>query len=61
MSVAAVSLAIGACQTRGGNPCDGWRPMRPSQAEIAAMSDEQVAAVLEHNEFGRKTCGWRGN
>lgn len=35
--------------------------MRPSQAEIAAMSDEQVAAVLEHNEFGRKTCGWRGN
>ncbi len=60
MSVAAVSLAIGACQT-GGHSCDGCRPLRPTQAEIRTMSDAQVKATLEHNEFGRRVCGWRPN
>lgn len=60
MSVAAVSLAIGACQTAGSN-CDGWRPLRPTQAEISAMSDAQVQATLAHNEFGRRVCRWRAN
>lgn len=59
MSAAAASLAIGACQTAG-NSCDGWRPIRPTQAEIRTMSDDQVQQVLAHNEHGRRTCGWRG-
>lgn len=61
MSAGAVLLAIGACQTRGGDGCAGFRPIRPTASEVATMSDGQVRAVLEHNEFGRRVCGWRAN
>lgn len=56
-SVAVVLFGLGACQTSG-NACDGWRPIRPTQSEIARMSDDQVKQILQHNEHGRRRCGW---
>lgn len=58
MSAAAVSLAIGACNTM---TCDGFRPIRLSQATIAVLSQAEVDQALAHNEFGRRVCGWRPN
>lgn len=55
----AALLALMACTTPSGSFCEIARPMRPSAAEIAAMSDARVAEVLAHNEKGTKLCGWR--
>lgn len=54
----AALLALVACTTPSGSFCEIARPMRPSGAEIAAMTDARVAEVLAHNEKGRKLCGW---
>lgn len=52
-------VALVGCQTASGSFCDIAKPQRPSPAEIAAMSDARVAAVLAHNIKGQKLCGWR--
>lgn len=60
---AALAVALGGCVTtggsRGGSFCETAQPQRPSKAEIQAMSPERKRAVLAHNEFGAKECGWR--
>lgn len=56
---AAALLALVACTAPSGSFCEIAKPMRPSAAEIAAMSDARVAEVLAHNETGRRLCGWR--
>ena len=56
--VATLSL-LAACQTSGGSFCDIARPQRPTQSEIAAMTDARVAEVLALNEKGQRLCGWR--
>jgi len=61
LSVAAVSLATGACRHLTDDPCAGQRPSRLSQQTIAAMTDEEVASTLANNETGRRNCGWRPN
>lgn len=58
-TLAALALTLAGCQTTGGMTCDGWKPIRPTKAEIAQLSDQQVRMLLQHNEFGRKTCGWK--
>lgn len=55
----AALLALVACTTPSGSFCEIARPMRPSAAEIAAMSDARVAEVLAHNAKGERLCGWR--
>jgi hypothetical protein len=61
--VAKIALAsllfLAACQSTGGSFCAVENPIRPTQAEIAAMGDATVAAILAHNEKGKKLCGWR--
>lgn len=52
-------LALAACTTPAGDFCDIALPMRPSQAEIDAMSDARVAEVLAHNRKGQAMCGWK--
>ena len=52
-------VAATACTTPAGSFCIVAQPIRPSAAEIEALSDEQVKAVLAHNERGRKLCGWK--
>ena len=55
----AALLALVACTTPSGSFCEIARPMRPSAAEIAAMSDARVDEVLAHNAKGARICGWR--
>jgi len=35
------------------------QPIRPTKAQIAAMSDDQARKTLVHNEYGAKRCGWK--
>ena len=59
----AASRSLAGCVTtggsRGGSFCETAAPQRPSRAEIQAMTPERRRAVLAHNEFGAKACGWR--
>lgn len=57
--ILAALVTLAACQTTGGTFCDISRPLRPSAASLAAMSDAEVAAMLAHNRKGQKLCGWR--
>ena len=34
-------------------------PLRPTPAQIFAMSDEDVRKALTHNRTGAKRCGWQ--
>lgn len=52
-------FALVGCNTTSGSFCAIAKPIRPTQAEIAALSDAQVTAILEHNTKGMKLCGWR--
>lgn len=51
-------VLIAACTTTGGTFCDIAKPIRPSEATIAAMSDAEVDDALANNRKGAKLCGW---
>lgn len=53
------ALALSGCVTASGSFCAVASPIRPSAAEIAALSDTQVEAILVHNTQGQKLCGWK--
>lgn len=55
----AALLALTACQTPSAGFCAIAKPMRPTAAEIDAMTDQSIAAMLSHNERGKALCGWR--
>ena len=55
----AALLALSACQTPSAGFCAISKPMRPTAAEIDAMSGETVVTMLAHNERGKALCGWR--
>lgn len=59
LKCACLALIISACTTASGSFCDISKPIRPTQAEIAALSDTQVTAILEHNTKGQRLCGWK--
>lgn len=40
------------------SPCVGWAPIRPTEADIAVMSDDLIAQILTMNETGARLCGW---
>jgi hypothetical protein len=52
-------LALSACQTPSAGFCAIATPLRPAAAEIDAMSDQSVTAMLSHNLKGQKLCGWK--
>lgn len=56
---AALMLAATACASGPGTDCAGFKPIRPTSADVDMMSDRLVAEILAHNEFGRAHCGWR--
>lgn len=61
-SVLAVAAFVSGCQTTAGNACDGWRPvpLAPASAVYLVKNDRPAAeAVVGHNAFGRKKCGWK--
>jgi len=52
-------FALVGCTTTGGSFCKVEHPIRPTKAEVSALSDASVAAILAHNEKGQKLCGWK--
>lgn len=55
----ALIVALAGCATSSGSFCAVERPIRPSAAEVATLSDATVAAVLAHNEKGQALCQWK--
>lgn len=53
--------ALAACQTTSPR-ADAWcltnSPERPSDSEIAVMSESRTKQLLAHNLLGAKHCGW---
>jgi hypothetical protein len=56
---ALAAMALAGCTTTAGDFCDVAKPMRPSQAALAAMDGQEVAEMLRHNLAGQRLCGWR--
>ncbi|RWC46744.1 hypothetical protein [Mesorhizobium sp.] len=59
VKIVALSFLLAGCATSGGSFCAAGHPIRPAKAEVAALSNGSVAAILAHNEKGQKLCGWR--
>jgi hypothetical protein len=59
VKIVALSLLLAGCTTSGGSFCAVGHPIRPTEAEVIALSNSSVAAILAHNEKGQKLCGWR--
>ena len=55
----AVLVVLSACASPQGSFCLVASPLRPSAATLAAMSNQEVSAMLAHNEKGSKLCGWK--
>ena len=55
----AALVALAGCTTTKGSFCQISSPIRLSVETIDHLSDEEVAALLAHNEKGRKLCGWK--
>jgi hypothetical protein len=59
----ALLLMLGVASCQSGAVVDDFcllnSPTRPTQAQIAAMSDAQVAQALARNKLGQKRCGWK--
>ena len=52
------SLLLAACNTLG-DPCAGFRPIRPVLADVIAVSDSLARQIAAHNEAGAKLCRWK--
>lgn len=52
-------FAMISCTTTSGSFCSIEHPIRPTKAEVTALSDASVAAILAHNRKGEKLCGWK--
>lgn len=52
-------LMLTACTTASGTFCDLAKPFRFSDSSIDALQGDEVTALLEHNEKGRRLCGWK--
>ena len=54
------SACLAGCAGRNaGDFCDVSSAIRPSAAAAAVMDVQDKAAILKHNEYGAKACGWR--
>lgn len=54
------STSIAGCAGRSsGDFCDVAAAIRPSSAAAAAMDRTDKAAIVKHNAYGAKACGWR--
>lgn len=58
--IGAVLLALTACsQTVGGQFCQVAKPIVPTSADVAGISDRLVNQILTHNETGAELCKWK--
>ncbi|HEU4986850.1 MAG TPA: hypothetical protein VFT89_07275 [Rhizobiaceae bacterium] len=54
-----VALGLAACQTASGSFCAIAKPIRPTGADMAAISDSLAAQILAQDKTGEKLCGWK--
>lgn len=52
-------FALVACQTVKSSHCTAFEAIRPSQAQIDVMTDEEVTRMLIELEKFRRICGVR--
>lgn len=55
--ILAALLALAACTTTKGSFCQISSPIRLSAQTVDHLSDEEVAALLAHNEKMKRLCG----
>lgn len=55
----AMMLFLAACTTNAGSTCAGFRPIRPANADIDAISPGLTRQIVAHNETGAKLCRWK--
>lgn len=58
----ATALVLTGCSTTkppATSWCDLNQPIRPTEASLAAMSDDEVAEALSHNTYGVRACKWK--
>jgi hypothetical protein len=53
-----IVIAFAGCATTAGTFCDLARPVRLSEAAVAAMTDAEVKEALRQNRIGQEQCGW---
>jgi hypothetical protein len=49
---------LAGCATKG-SVCAGWQPIRPTKADVAAMSVETKRDVVTHNTGGEDRGCWK--
>ena len=53
-------LLIGACQSGStSDPCAGFTAFRPDPATVKGMTERDKRWVLEYDQHGADTCGWK--
>lgn len=52
------TLVLSACSTSA-DSCAGFRPIRPANADIDAISPGLARQIVAHNETGAKLCRWK--
>lgn len=57
LATCAIFALVACTTTPAGSFCAIASPIRP--ANVDALTDADVAAILSLNEKGRKLCGWR--
>ncbi|MGO1163499.1 hypothetical protein [Brucella pseudogrignonensis] len=55
----AVFVALSACASPQGSFCLVASLLLPSASILSAMTNQEVSAMLAHNEKGAKLCGWK--
>jgi hypothetical protein len=55
-------LAVMSCSNGQGNDyCLIAQPIRPSAADMGAISDSLVQQILTHDKTGQALCGWKSD
>lgn len=57
--IVALALSLAGCQTPKGSFCQISNPIRLSPETVDHLADQEVAAVLAHNEKLQRLCGWK--
>lgn len=59
LGAVAILIAVAGCTTTRGSFCTVANQIRPTEKEIAALSDKTVEQILSHLSKGERLCGWR--
>ncbi len=54
-----LALFLAACNTTASDSCAGFKLIRPTTADVSAISPGLVDQILSHNKIGAELCGWK--